>query len=52
MAALENEELIQAFMKSNKTLEEAIEFFEADMKPEEAGRSAKRRGGRRKKRTT
>ena len=52
MAALENEELIQAFMKSNKTLEEAIEFFEADMKPEEAGRSVKRRGGRRKKRTT
>ncbi len=28
-AAIENEELIQAFMKSNKTLEEAIAFFES-----------------------
>ena len=52
MAALENEELIQAFMKSNKTLKEAIEFFESDMKPVEAGRPVKRRGGRRKKKTT
>lgn len=51
MSALENEELIQAFMKSNKTLEEAVKFFESDMKPEEALRPAKRRGGRRKKKT-
>ncbi|MBO6297608.1 MAG: hypothetical protein J6N53_02075 [Lachnospiraceae bacterium] len=34
MAALESEELIEAFMKSNKTLEEAIVFFESDVKPE------------------
>lgn len=52
MSALENEELIQAFMKSNKTLEEAVKFFESDIKPEEALRPAKRRGGRRKKKTT
>ena len=35
MAALESEELIEAFMKSNKTLEEAIAFFESDVKPDE-----------------
>ena len=52
MSALENEELMQAFMKSNKTLEEAVKFFESDMKPKEALRPAKRRGGRRKKKTT
>ena len=52
MAALDNEELIQAFMKSEKTLDEAIAFFESDKKPEEALRPAKRRGGRRKKKTT
>ena len=52
MAALENEELIQAFMKSNKTLKEAIGFFESDMRPVEARRPVKRRGGRRKKKTT
>ena len=52
MAALEKEELIQAFMKSEKTLDEAIAFFESDKKPEEALRPAKRRGGRRKKKTT
>jgi hypothetical protein len=27
MAAIENEALVEAFMKSNKTLEEAIDFF-------------------------
>lgn len=52
MAALENEELIQAFMKSEKTLDEAIAFFESDMKAEEALRLVKRRDGRRKKKTT
>ena len=49
-AALENEALVDAFMKSNKTLEEAIAFFESDMKSTTAPRTAKRRGGRRKKR--
>ena len=52
MAALENEELIQAFMKSNKTLEEVIEFFEADMMTEKTPKTSKRRGGRRKKKST
>ena len=52
MSALENEVLVDAFMKSNKTLEEAVAFFESDMKPEEVLRPAKRRGGRRKKKTT
>lgn len=51
MSAIENEELIDAFMKSNKTLEEAIAFFESDMKPEcnEEQKRSKRRGGRRKR---
>ena len=52
MAALESEELIEAFMKSNKTLEEAIAFFESDEKPDEVPIVTKRRGGRRKKKTT
>ena len=52
MAALESEELIEAFMKSNKTLEEAIAFFESDVKPDEVPVVTKRRGGRRKKKTT
>ena len=52
MAALESEELIEAFMKSNKTLEEAIVFFESDVKPDEVPIVTKRRGGRRKKKTT
>lgn len=29
MSALENEVLVDAFMKSNKTLEEAVAFFES-----------------------
>ena len=49
MAAIENETLLEVFMKSNKTLDEAIAFFESDMKPEEKTKPAKRRGGRRKK---
>ena len=52
MAALESEELIEAFMKSNKTLEEAIAFFESDVEPDEVPIVTKRRGGRRKKKTT
>lgn len=49
-AAIENEALVEAFTKSNKTLEEAIEFFETDMKKTDAPQAFKRRGGRRKKR--
>lgn len=50
MSAIENEELIAAFVKSNKTLEEAIAFFESDTTQEETNpKLAKRRGGRRKK---
>ena len=52
MAALESEKLIEAFMKSNKTLEEAIVFFESDVKHDEVPVVTKRRGGRRKKKTT
>lgn len=48
MNAIDNEVLVEAFMKSNKTLEEAIEFFESDMKVEkEETKPASRR--RRKK---
>ena len=36
MEALNNETLVEAFMKSNKTLEESIAFFESDTKAEEA----------------
>ena len=50
-AAIENEALVEAFMKSNKTLEEAIAFFESDMKSDGAKEASKRRGGRRKKTT-
>lgn len=50
MSAIENEELIAAFVKSNKTLEEAIAFFESDTTQEETNpKTEKRRGGRRKK---
>lgn len=47
MAAIENEALIEAFMKSNKTLDEALEFFGSNVKAENL--TPKRRGGRRKK---
>ena len=49
-AAIENEQLIEAFMKSNKTLEEAIAFFESDMKEEKEENSQPKRHGGRKKR--
>ena len=32
MAAIDNEVLVEAFMKSNRTLEEALEFLRSDMK--------------------
>lgn len=49
MEALNNEALVEAFMKSNKTLEEAIAFFESDTKAEEEKpKPAVRRGRRRK----
>ncbi len=51
MAAIENEALVEAFIKSNKTLEEAIAFFESDMKSEEDEKVLKRKGGRRRKTT-
>ena len=47
-AAIENEILIDAFMKSNKTLEEALAFFRSDMK-EESEEEKPRRRGRRKR---
>lgn len=47
MTAIDNETLVEAFMKSNKTLDEALEFFGSDMKEEP--KTTKRRGGRRKK---
>lgn len=51
MTAIESEALVEAFMKSNKTIEKAIAFFESDMKSDDAREAQKRRGGRRKKAT-
>ena len=48
MAAMEGEALISAFMKSNKTLEEAISFLESDVIDDENPKPVKRRGARRK----
>ncbi len=49
MEAIDNEALVEAFMKSNKTLEEAITFFESDTKAEEEKpKPAARRGRKRK----
>ena len=48
-AAIENEALVAAFMKSSKSLEEAIAFFESEMIEKEDVPKPKRRGGRRKK---
>ena len=49
MEAIDNEALVEAFMKSNKTLEEAIAFFESDTKVEEENpKPAGRRGRKRK----
>ena len=52
MSAIENETLIAAFVKSNKTLEEAIAFFESDMNAEEDVPKPARRRGRKRKVTT
>lgn len=49
MAAIESEALVKAFMKSNKTFDEAIAFFESDPKPEDGETKPKRRGGHRRK---
>ncbi len=49
MEAIDNEALVEAFMKSNKTLEEAIAFFESDIKVEvEKPKPTGRRGRKRK----
>ena len=45
-AAIENEILIDAFMRSNKTFEEAMEFFKSDMKTED--KTPKKRGRKKK----
>ena len=49
MEAIDNETLIDAFMKSNKTLEEAIAFFESDKKVEEEKPKPVARRGRKRK---
>lgn len=46
--AIENEELVEAFMKSNKTLEEAIEFFGIYSKESDENPAPKRRGRKKK----
>ncbi|MGN0413600.1 MAG: hypothetical protein ACI4FV_11250 [Lachnospiraceae bacterium] len=49
MEAINNEALVEAFMKSNKTLEETIAFLESDIKvEEEETKPASRRGRKRK----
>ena len=48
-AAIENEALVAAFMKSSKSLEEAIAFFESETVVKDEEPKPKRRGGRRKK---
>ena len=47
-AAIENDILVEAFMKSNKTLEDALEFFRSDMKEESEEDKPKRRGRRKR----
>ena len=48
-AAVEKEALVAAFMKSSKSLEEAIAFFETDTIEKGAEQKTKRKGGRKKK---
>ena len=53
-AAIENEALVEAFMKSDKTLEEAIAFlavYEVGRKPEETSKKPACRRGRKRKTT-
>ena len=47
-AAIESEILVDAFLKSNKTLEEALAFFRSDMKTDKEDAKSKRRGRRKK----
>ena len=47
-SAIENEILIEAFMKSTKTFDEALEFFKSDVNDAAEDEKPKRRG--RKKR--
>ena len=47
-AAIESEILVDAFLKSNKTLEEALAFFRSDMKTDKEDAKPKRRGRRKK----
>lgn len=49
MEAIDNEALVEAFMKSNKTLEEAIAFFESDAKVEEEKSKPTGHRGRKRK---
>ena len=49
LEAIDNEVLVEAFMKSNKTLEEAVAFFESDMKVEKEPQKPSGRRGRRRK---
>ena len=49
MAAIENETLVEAFMKSSKTLDEVVSFLESDMKSEEEKAKPVKRRGRRKR---
>lgn len=51
MAAIENEIIVEAFMRSNKTIEETLVFFESDMRTDDGKETPKRRRGRRKKTT-
>ena len=49
-AAIENEALVEAFMRSNKTLEEAVAFFESGpIKVSDEETKPRGRGGRRKR---
>ena len=48
-AAIENEALVAAFMKSNKSLEEAIAFFESEIVVKDEEPKPKRRGKKKKK---
>ncbi len=47
-AAIENEALIEAFMKSDKTLEEALAFFGAEVKDPAPKKTPSRRGRKKK----
>ena len=48
-AAIDNEALVDAFMKSSKSLEEAFAFFETDTIEKGNEQKTKRKGGRKRK---